>query len=224
MHISLRKKTPEPEPETVEEPLAEAEETDREAPAENDEEAPGLPRALAAAVRAWLAWCTSRTNVTVTYWVHGIAVWATAYYGGWIAIGIVAALVTGVGSFIPRATVDRITARVEARQQAPADDESEPAEEPPADPLVGLLRHLIGDAPGVHLKTLVEHLEKGAAEVGQQPPRKADVVAKLAARNIRLRPSVRDVHGRVNRGVYRADLEAAPAPSPDESTVTGPDP
>lgn len=225
MHISLRKKTPEPESETVEEPLVEFEEADQqETLAEKDDEAPGLPRALVAAVRAWFAWCTGRTSVTVTYWVHGLAVWATAYYGGWVAIGITAALVTGIGSFVPRATIDRLTARIEARQQAPTEEEAEPAEEPPADPFVGLIWHLIGDAPGVHLKTLVEHLEKGAAEVSQEPPSRAEVVAKLGARNIPLRASVRDVHDRVNKGVHRADLEATLTPSPDEPTGTGPAP
>lgn len=220
MHISLRKKTPEPEPEVVEEPPA----VEQEPPAEDTDEVPSLPRALVTAVRAWFAWCVGRTSVTVTYWVHGFAVWAVAFYGGWAAVGVVAGLLTGIGSFIPRSTVDRLTVRIEARQQTPAEAESEPVEEPPADPLVGLLRHLIGEAPGTHLKTLVEHLEKGAAEVGQEPPTRADVEAKLAARGIPLRPSVRDAHGRVNRGVHGADLEAALAPSPDEADGTGPDP
>lgn len=221
MHISLRKKTPaEPEPETVEEPPVE----EQEAPAADTEVIPSLPRALVSAVRGWFAWCTARTNVTVTYWVHGLAAWAVAFYGGWVAVGVVAGLLAGVGRFIPRAPVDRLSARIEARHQAPAETEPETVKKPPADPLVGLLRHLIGDAPGTHLKTLVEHLAKGAAEVGQEPPTRAEVEAKLTARRIPLRPSVRDAHGRVNRGVHGADLEAALTPSPDEPTAGDPDP
>ncbi|MEU1155752.1 hypothetical protein ABZ369_22425 [Streptomyces sp. NPDC005918] len=219
MYISLRKKQPEPEPESAEEAPA-----DEQAGPAEDEEVPSLARALAAAVRGWFTWCTGRTNVTVTYWGHGLAVWAAVFYGGWVAVAIVAALVTGVGAFVPRATVDRLTARIEARHQGPAEVEPEPAREPPADPLVALLRHLIGDAPGTHFKTLVEHLEKGAAEAGQEPPTRAEVEAKLAARGIGLRPSVRDAHGRVNRGVHGADLEAALAPSPDAETAPAHDP
>lgn len=221
MHISLRKKTPaEPQPETVEEPPVE----EQEAPAEDCEEVLSLPCALVSAVSGWFAWCAGRTSVTVTWWLHALAVWAVAFYGGWVAVGVVAVLLAGVGRFIPRAPVDRLSARIEARHQTPAETEPEPVEEPPADPLVGLLRHLIGDAPGTHLKTLVEHLAKGAAEVGQEPPTRAEVEAKLAARRIPLRPSVRDAHGRVNRGVHGADLEAALTPSPDEPTAGAPDP
>lgn len=222
MHISLRKRAPEPEPEPVEEQLPA---DDQAEPAEETaEEVLSLPRALPAAVRGWLAWCTGKAGTAVTYWVHLLAVWAVAFYGGWVAVGVPLALACAVLRFVPRPTVDRLTARIEARRQAPAEAQQEPVEEPPADPLVGFLRHLIGDAPGTHLKTLVEHLEKGAAEVGQEPPTRAEVEAKLEARGIALRPSVRDVHGRVNRGVHRADLEAALTPSPDEATAPGPAP
>lgn len=220
MYISLRKKTPDPEPAKVDETTLD----EQAGPAEEGDEVLSLPRALVAAVKGWFTWCTARTNVTVTYWVHGIALWAAVFYGGWVTVGVAAALLTGIASFLPGATVDRLTARIEARHQAPAEAEPERAEEPPTDPLVILLWRLIGDAPGTHLKTLVEHLEKGAAEVGQEPPSKAEVEAKLAALNVPLRPSVRDVHGRVNRGVHRADLQAALAPSPAEEPAPDPDP
>lgn len=220
MHISLRKKEPEPGPESESGEETPAEEQ----PTADDAEVLNLPRALRAALRGWFTWCSARTSVTVTYWAHGLAAWAVAFYGGWVAVGVVAGLLTGVGSFVPRATIDRLTARIEARQQAPEDVEPEPAEEPPPDPLVDLLWQLIGDAPGTHLKTLVERLEKGAAETGQDPPSKAAVEAKLAARSIPLRPSVRDVHGRVNRGVHGADLKAALGPSPTPRSDTADDP
>ncbi|MEV7196017.1 hypothetical protein AB0N81_30050 [Streptomyces sp. NPDC093510] len=83
----------------------------------------------------------------MTYWVHGLALWAAVFYGGWATVGVAAALLTGVGSFLPGATVDRLTARIEARQQVAAEEEAEPAEEPLANPLVALLWHLIADAP-----------------------------------------------------------------------------
>lgn len=99
----------------------------------------------------------------------------------------------------------------------------QPGEEPeetPTDPLPGLLWKLIGEAPGTHLKTLTEHLNTAAPEAGFD---RAAVRAALAERRIPVRPSVRDVAGRVNEGVHRDDLEAweqtlspaAPAPLPE---------
>lgn len=73
------------------------------------------------------------------------------------------------------------------------------------DPLPSLLWKLIGEAPGAHVKALTEHLN--AAAPGASFDRPA-VRAALAARGIPIRPSVRDVAGRVNEGVHRDDLEA----------------
>lgn len=223
MHISLRKPPPEPEP--VEEPPAEEQET----PDDGEPEARlSLPHALVIAAKGWLAWCTARTNSAVTAWVHLGGAWAAAFYGGWVAVGFLTLVLAGVAAFLPPAATNRLAARIEARQLTRAQAENEALEEPPAeppeDPLVVLLNHLIGQAPGVHLKTLVERLEKGAAEAGQDPPSTADVEASLAAHNIPLRRCVKDPHGRVNRGVHRADLEAALAPSPAEAPATGADP
>jgi hypothetical protein len=92
----------------------------------------------------------------------------------------------------------------------PDEQREQAGEEPPADPLVAILWHLIGDAPGTHLKTVTERLQKAAPE---EDIDRAAVRAKLAARGIPVKPSVRDAAGRVNEGVHRADLQAWQAAS-----------
>ncbi|MER5715739.1 hypothetical protein [Streptomyces sp. NPDC002132] len=108
-----------------------------------------------------------------------------------------------------------------------ADDTAgeEPAETV-ADPLPAVLWTLIGEAPGVHLKAVAEHLHAAAPE---QAVDRAAVRAHLAARQIPVRASVRDASGRVNEGVHRDDLRAwqealspaapDPAPGPCSSPV-----
>lgn len=92
----------------------------------------------------------------------------------------------------------------------PADEDC--AEEPeaegeqePAHPLLGLMWKHIGDAPGVHLKTLEQLLQAAAPE---KTVDRAVVRAELGALGIPVRPSVRDAAGRVNEGVHREDLKA----------------
>lgn len=87
--------------------------------------------------------------------------------------------------------------------------------EPLADPLPGILQGLIGEAPGVHVKRVVEWLHESGQDTSCTA---ADVRAALAHREIPLRASVRDGAGRVNQGVHRDDLkawvEAAPPTTP----------
>ncbi|MFG3085112.1 hypothetical protein [Streptomyces parvulus] len=88
----------------------------------------------------------------------------------------------------------------------PAEEAGEqPPAEAPVDPLPGILWDLIGEAPGVHVKRIVEHLHETGGDPACQP---ADVRAALGRREIPLRASVRDAAGRVNQGVHRDDLEA----------------
>lgn len=93
----------------------------------------------------------------------------------------------------------------EDRAEAPEHEEEELPVEAAADPLPGIVQALIGDAPGVHLKTVVQHLH----ETGQDTAcTTADVTAALDRRGVPIRASVRDAAGRVNRAVHRDDLQA----------------
>jgi hypothetical protein len=222
-YFSLRKREHEPEPaedfdDEAEEPDSEDEPTDEEQPA-----APkGCLGALLVGVRGPSAWLTARFGASVSWAVHVLAVWAVGFYGGWVAVALVVAWLLAVAAFVPREQLERAASWVERRTtgRATVEAELEPGAEPVADPLVTVLWRLIADAPGVHVKTLAEHLQ--AAAPGEAVDRAA-VRAKLAARSIPTRASVRDADGRVNEGVHRDDLkeweEALPglgdAPSPE---------
>lgn len=207
-----------------------------------DEAAPaGLFGALAAGVRGWLTWCSSRIGVRGTYGLHVVALWAACYYNAWVTSAVVTSAVVAVVTFVPSESLDRLLARLEgpsAKAQAPASApaSAEPAALSPtvptqasaaplADPLPPLVYRLIGDAPGVHRKTITAVLAKAAEKEGTEPPTEAQVEAALTARGIPLRPSVRDTRGRVNRGVHREDLEAwarTPSPAPSKALATDP--
>lgn len=87
----------------------------------------------------------------------------------------------------------------------PTEAGEEPPAEAPPDPLPDILQTLIGEAPGVHVKAVVEHLHTEGLDTACTA---ADVTAALDRRRIPIRPSVRDAAGRVNRGVHRDDLQA----------------
>ncbi|MFD0032509.1 hypothetical protein ACFVJK_30430 [Streptomyces sp. NPDC127172] len=189
----------------------------------------GLLPALYQGVRGWCAWCSARIGVGPTWALHGFALYAAEHYSVWVTYGVCGPFMAAVLAFTPRESLERLAARLDARDAAraarrgrstapAADVPDESPAEPPVDPLPALMWRLIGDAAGVHLKTLTEALAEAAVGAGQRAPTKADVEAALEARNIPLRPSVRDTREKVNKGVHRVDLEAW------ESALSQPEP
>lgn len=136
--------------------------------------------------------------------------------------GVVVAGYAAVRYPVPAGTLEAVGWCVAAWMHAPAPEpEEEPLEQageqpapPPADPLPGLLWDLIGDAPGVHLKTVVEHLHETGLDTDCD---RAAVRAALTRRGIAFKGSVREADNRVNEGVHRDDLQAweeARSPTP----------
>ncbi|WP_432111381.1 hypothetical protein [Streptomyces sp. YPW6] len=95
----------------------------------------------------------------------------------------------------------------------PAEEEPPTAEDTAAqrEQLLDLIRTLIGDRPGVHLSTLLDHLQQHGQWEGREV---ADLRTHLTALQVPVRRSVK-VAGRVAYGVHRDDL---PQPSPTEAT------
>lgn len=89
--------------------------------------------------------------------------------------------------------------------ETPEGEGEQPPIEAPVDPLPGILWDLIGDAPGVHLKTVVRHLHESGLDTSCD---RAAVRAALTRRGITFKASVRDAAGKVNEGVHRDDLKA----------------
>lgn len=80
-----------------------------------------------------------------------------------------------------------------------------------------LLLEVMGDAPAVHLRTVLAHLQ----ERGQWEGRTVgDLRAALEALEIPVQPKVKAPGGGPTRGVRRADL--APSPAPVQETSTAP--
>lgn len=97
----------------------------------------------------------------------------------------------------------------EAPQEQPAD----PAPDTPdPDPIRTLLEDLIGDRTGVHLSTLLAHLQERGHHPGWGV---ADLRSRLPTLGVPVRRSVK-VAGRVAYGVHRDDLRA---PSPGAPPV-----
>ncbi|MEU9670378.1 hypothetical protein AB0E25_33355 [Streptomyces bobili] len=205
-YFNLRKREPEPTPDEPEEEAADTEEATEETAEEQParEHGPLLTGLLGPG-----RWIAARIGTGWAFGVHLVAVWAVGFYGGWTAAGVIFAWLALVLLFIPREFKDRVSGWLE-RRIAPAVDE-ETDERVLVAPIAAVLWKLIGDAPGVHLKTLTGRLQEEA----QEPIDKAAVRAKLGALGIPLRGSVRDAAGKVNEGVHRDDLEAwEEAPSP----------
>ncbi|MFF9123179.1 hypothetical protein ACF09J_07755 [Streptomyces sp. NPDC014889] len=233
--ISVRKTQPTPAPDA--EVLEDTTEDQAASPAgqKPDDQAPqaseptGFLRGLAAGIHGWWHWCSNLIGTSKAYALHAVAIWAAAHYSQWVTWAMVIALAAAVVTFMPASSIDRIVDRFERRHAPTATepDAPEAEEEPqqPADPLTTLLWQLIGDAPGVHLKTLVKVLAEAATRQGRPAPTRAHVEAELEARRIPLRPSVRDARGKVNRGVHRDDLAAAlqtPPPAPGQGLAQDP--
>lgn len=200
-YFSLRKHAPGPEPDETEAAEQEPEETDDQ---------PGRDYGpLLTGILGPGAWIAARVGTATAWGVHIVAVWAVGYYGGWVAAGIVLVWLLAIAAFVPREYLDRLAAAIEQRDEytsaAPDEAVEEPAAAAPVDPLPGILWQLIGEAPGVHLPSIVRHLHQTGLDRACD---RAAVRAALGRRGIPIRPSVREADGRVNQGVHRVDLEA----------------
>ncbi|MFI1723914.1 hypothetical protein [Streptomyces sp. NPDC020489] len=220
-----RKHAPQPQ-DTEEEHLLEDQADDERDTSEDQDTPAGFLGALAAGVRGWLAWCSSRIGVRGTYGLHVLALWSAWHYSAWVTWAVTLTGACAVVTFVPREAIDRLVTRIERpRAKTTVDTPEQATAGQPADRLPHLVYRLIADAPGVHRKTLTEVLAQAAQKEGIEAPTEAQVEAALSALGIPLRPSVRDARGKVNRGVHRDDLEAwakTSSPSPSHAPATGP--
>jgi hypothetical protein len=134
-----------------------------------------------------------------------VALFALNRYRTWIA-WMIAAWAVAAWMHVPDDKPEQAPADAEEPCHEDAEEETgEQPAEPPADPFPDMVWGLIGDAPGVHIKHIVEWLH----ETGLDTTCTArEVKAGLTRRGIPIRASVRDGEQRVNQGVHRADLTA----------------
>lgn len=208
-YFSLRKHAPEPEPDEVAEEPEEGAEGDENAQQEQPVGKPHGP--LLTGLLGPGRWLAAHFGMSTAWGVHAAAVWMIFYYGGVVATGVAAVWLLAVLLFTPREYLERLATSIERLGNRPDEDAEDEEEPPPTDPLVALLWHLIGDAPGAHLKTAARRMQ----EASGQPVDRASVRARVAAIRARLnalhipvKASVRDAAGKVNEGVHRDDLEA----------------
>lgn len=131
--------------------------------------------------------------------------WKTVLTGAAIAVFAVLRYRTAFG-WLLAAWCAAAWMHAPGNDEQPAEAETGEVEFPaaPEDPFPGMVWDLIGDAPGVHIKRVVEWLHETGLDTACTA---ADVTAGLTRRQIPIRPSVRDADGRVNKGVHRDDLE-----------------
>lgn len=213
-YFNLRKHAATPEPKVVDE--EEFDETDDE-----PETAAAPPAGWAGALQLGVcgpgAWITARFGITTSWTVHVVAVWAFFYYGAWVAAGIAAGWTLAVLVFVPREYLDRAAAVVERRFTPPPKPPPSVAPGGERESVRRLLLDLIGEAHGVHLKTVLAHLQDHGQWEGKKV---ADLRVHLQALGIPVDPKLRV--GRVpTRGVSRTALEALP---PVEETAPSPAP
>lgn len=214
-YFNLRKREPEPETDDVEEEPDETEEEDPSAA-----EPTTWPAAIACGLRGpwrWLAGHFGEYGVTIAWVAHVGSLWAFCYYRGVVAAGLTAAWLGAFAMFVPREFLERLADAVERRATPLPKPTVSAAPGGEREAVRRLLLDLIGEARGVHLKTVLAHLQKH----GQWEGRKvADLRVHLEALGIRVEPKVK-VAGVPTRGVLRADLEAL---SPVEETAPSPTP
>lgn len=214
-YFNLRKERHDPQAEAVEEDLDETADGDPEEAEPEEQREAAAHGPILTGIIGPSQWIAAHFGTSTAWAVHGIAVWACVFYGGWVAAGVITAWLLLVLAFVPKEFLDQATAWIEG---APDDGEEtdeapdEPAGEPPAGPdpadVVDLVRDVIGDDRGALLTAL------------RQPLRVADTKAVkevLAGAGIRVRPGVRTAAGN-GPGVHRDDV---PTTSPAEETPDG---
>ena len=214
-YFNLRKPAAEPEPDEVDE---ETEATEEEA----GETVEGQPAKEYGPLLTGLLgpgrWITARLGSGWAVGVHVVAVWAPFYYGGWAALLVPAAWLLAVLAFVPRERLDHLAAAIERRFSGPPDASPSAPAGPSGEAIRTLLYDLIGEGRGVHLRTVLAHLQEHGQWEGKEV---ADLRRHLEALRIPVRPKVK-VDGTPTRGVLKADLDALPplgetAPSPTPS-------
>jgi hypothetical protein len=215
-YFNLRKRGPEDEPdEAVDEETATEETAEDD---EEDDEPVGLVGAVWAGISGPGKWLTARGHPGAAWTLYAGSAWAAGYYGGWAAVGVIAAWIAAALLFMPRDAKDRVTAWFEHRDRAPA---APPADAPPGggrDGILRLLYDLIGEARGVHLSTVLAHLQQHGQWEGKEV---ADLRQHLQALGIPVEPKLK-IGKTPTRGVTKAALDALPplretSPSPTPS-------
>lgn len=163
-YFSLRKREPEPEPESDE---PDEDEQPEETEDEATEDAPERDHGpIITGLLGPGRWLTARFNLDTAIIAHLLAAFAVVYYQGGIAVGIILAWLVAVLLFIPREALERAAGVIERhhpgrREQAPADVSAATEEQEPADPrrvLIGWLDDLTRGRAGIHLDELHQAL------------------------------------------------------------------
>ncbi|MFD7066087.1 hypothetical protein ACFV97_02500 [Streptomyces sp. NPDC059913] len=138
-----------------------------------------------------------------------LALLAAGAYGAWLALRRWPAVLWLAVPLWCWAAIRAIPDEDEKKKPAGPDAQAQ------REHLIATIRDLIGDHPGVHLSTLLDHLKTHGQGEGRSV---ATLKVQLPLLGIPVRRSVK-VARKVAYGVHRDDLPAAaPAPSPAEDT------
>lgn len=220
-YFDLRKRDAEAEPETAD--------VDCE-PEAADDDSPDASHSFVGALWAGIsgpgAWLAARGRPGLAWLLYVGSAWAAGHYRGWVAFGLVVAWLAAVLAFTPRefldraaAAIERLAARFERRIMRRNATPSAPRTEGDRDGILRLLHDLIGEERGVHLRTVLAHLQQEGHWEGRTV---SDLRQHLEALGIPVRPKVK-VAGTPTRGVLLADLNGlSPAEEALSSLATSP--
>jgi hypothetical protein len=218
-YFNLRKRDTEAEAEPDEAEVEEPAETPEETDEEPEREQPATQHGpLLTGLFGPGRWLAAHFGMNTAWGVHIVAIWAVFFYGSWVAVSVITVWLAAVLVFVPREFKDRVSTRLEQRSRpthatAPAELRN-PGDREGA---LRLLHTVLGEAPGVHLRTVLAYLQEHDQWEGKEV---ADLRRHLEALGIPVRPKVK-VDGTPTRGVLKADLDALP---PIEETPPSPTP
>lgn len=216
-YFNLRKREPDPEEELAEEERPEEAEDEQEKEEPTKTYGPILTGLLGPG-----QWIAARFGTGSAWGIHGVAVWAVGFYGGWTAAGILLVWLTAVLAFVPRELKDRAAAAIERLGGSHLEPDDPPEEERPASTpeevyaaTLQWMRGQVGDSNGIHLSDLLAHAHAHNMHTD------LDVTAFRAVLErwgFPIRQQLK-VGGKNRPGIHRDDLpkRPLPSPSPEES-------
>ncbi|MYS47553.1 hypothetical protein GTY23_41565 [Streptomyces sp. SID5998] len=169
------------------------------------------------------AWCARGRRADLTGWRAALGVLARLAVLGF-GLYVLARIVRALPALMWLLTAGWLAASWRAgrppKEQPLAEGEDEAAPVPDREAVRTLLLEAMGDAPAVHLRTVLAHLQQHPTTAARTAAWTiADLRFRLEAVGVPVHPKVKAPGGGPTRGVRRVDLPPSPDAAPQASTA-----